>query len=108
MKDRTINAVNMLANGLHPHLSGDFFILQDPGSMEYGKKGTTHGSVYRYDTHVPLIFWGKNIPQGLKVSEFVAISDIAPTLSLILQTAMPSGATGIPLQILFSTKNNVR
>lgn len=108
VKDRTINAVNMLANGLHPHLSGDFFILQDPGSMEYGKKGTTHGSVYRYDTHVPLIFWGKNIPQGLKVSEFVAISDIAPTLSLILQTAMPSGATGIPLQILFSTKNNVR
>ena len=58
--------------------------------------GTTHGSSYSYDTHVPLIFWGGRIPQG-QTDRKVNIRDIAPTISTILGTAYPNGCTGNPL-----------
>ena len=41
----------------------------------WSKGGTTHGSSYSYDTHVPLIFWGGEIPQG-QTDRKVNIRDI--------------------------------
>lgn len=97
-QDRTTEAVRMLANGCHATLSGDLFIHTFPGDMEYDEKGTTHGSVYRYDTHVPLIFWGYQIPAIGNVSSFKAISDIAATLAVLLRTGFPSASTGEPIR----------
>jgi predicted AlkP superfamily pyrophosphatase or phosphodiesterase len=45
--------------------------------------GTTHGSPYRFDTHVPLIFAGPGIAPGT-VSKRVRTVDIAPTLAEFL------------------------
>ena len=58
--------------------------------------GTTHGTSYSYDTHVPLIFWGGNIKQGI-TDRKVNIRDIAPTISTILGIAYPNGCTGDPI-----------
>lgn len=66
-----------------------------------GYQGTDHGSVYNYDTHVPLIWYGKNIPKGNTVRK-ISITDIAPTLSFLLNIPLPDAATGNPVLEIFS------
>ena len=58
--------------------------------------GTTHGSSYSYDTHIPLIFWGGEIPHG-QTDRKVNVRDIAPTISKLLGISYPNGCTGNPL-----------
>jgi arylsulfatase A-like enzyme len=60
------------------------------------EKGTTHGSAYNYDSHVPLLFYGWNIP-AQTVNTLVYITDIAPTIADLLKIAEPSASIGIPL-----------
>lgn len=90
-------------NGFNQKMSGDVTLSLVPGYLldaGYGPKGTTHGSPYTYDTHVPLLFFGKGIAKGVSVDE-VAITDIAPTLSMLLSISLPSACTGQPLKALF-------
>jgi arylsulfatase A-like enzyme len=42
----------------------------------------THGAPYDYDTHVPLIFFGRWFVPG-RYSEFARTVDLAPTLAKI-------------------------
>ena len=88
----------LVQRGYNQKRSGDIIISLQTGWLKsYWKNGgTTHGSSYSYDTHVPLIFWGGVIPQG-KTDRKVNIRDIAPTISTILGTAYPNGCTGNPL-----------
>lgn len=80
-------------NGIHPQRSGDIIVVTQPGLIEYGYQGTTHGSPYSYDTHVPLLFYGKNIRSG-QLSRRTHITDIAPTVAQLLRIAQPTGCTG--------------
>ena len=57
---------------------------------------TTHGSPWRYDTYVPLIFAGAGIP-AQRIERTVHTVDVAPTLSLLVGTKPPSGSDGKPL-----------
>lgn len=81
-------------NGFHREESGDLVVVHDPNWLG-GRGGTTHGSPYSYDTHVPLIFWGPRtlVRPGLYHGE-AAIHDIAPTLAAMLRIAVPNGAQG--------------
>jgi predicted AlkP superfamily pyrophosphatase or phosphodiesterase len=72
---------NLIQKGFHARRSGDVMINLLPQWMEYSKTGTTHGSPYSYDTHVPLLWYGWKIQPGSSV-KYVAITDIAPTLAL--------------------------
>lgn len=85
-------------NGFHQKRSGDVVLVLEPGVISYSPTGSTHGSGNNYDTHAPLIFFGKGIKSGnsLKRSEIV---DIAPTIAALLGIPFPSGATGEPLLI---------
>lgn len=85
--------LSLLQKGFNQKLSGDIIWLLSPGLIEYRSTGTTHGSAYTYDTHVPLFFYGWKIPQGSS-SEQVYITDIAPTLSNWLNIEYPNGCTG--------------
>lgn len=91
-----------LQNGYHMRMSGDVFFVSKSGFLfgEEGQPGTTHGSAYNYDSHIPVIFYGKNIPKGQSVRK-VSITDIAPTVSMLLNISLPSGATGEPLIEIF-------
>jgi predicted AlkP superfamily pyrophosphatase or phosphodiesterase len=81
-------------NGFNRVESGDLVVIHEPGWLAVGR-GTTHGSPYSYDTHVPLIFWGpRTLVKAGVYHEDAAINDIAPTLSVMLGIAQPSGATG--------------
>ena len=83
----------LLQNGYNQKLSGDILFTLQPGVIVYGPKGTTHGSGYSYDTHVPLLFYGNKIKKGVSY-EPTNVTDIAPTISALLGISFPSGATG--------------
>ena len=93
--------VQRLINGIYPRRSGDIFITLKPGFIEWSSKtGTTHGTHFNYDSHVPLIFYGFNIkPQ--QIYSKIKIIDIAPTLSIFLKTAFPNACTGNPIGEIF-------
>jgi predicted AlkP superfamily pyrophosphatase or phosphodiesterase len=89
----------LIQKGYYAKRSGDVVVNLMPGWMEIGKTGTTHGSPYSYDTHVPLLWYGWQIKHG-STFEQVNITDIAPTLAAFLNTSFPNGCTGQPIQAL--------
>jgi hypothetical protein len=87
----------MMVRGYNFKRSGDIVYQLEPNWISGGgAQGTTHGSAYSYDTHVPILFYGKGIKQGAS-SSYHAITDIAPTLSVLLKVKFPSGCTGQPI-----------
>lgn len=76
----------------HARRSGDLEIVLDPFWIRSGS-GTTHGSPYNYDTHIPLIFMGPGIQAG-RYHKKAALNDAAPTISALLDIEMPSGSVG--------------
>ncbi|MFS4494950.1 alkaline phosphatase PafA [Maribacter sp. 2308TA10-17] len=86
----------ILQNGYNQKRSGDVLIVLKPGVISYPKTGSTHGSPQIYDTHVPLLFYGKGIPKG-STSVRTEIPDIAPTISSLLGISFPNGTTGKPI-----------
>lgn len=89
----------LMQKGFNAKRSGDILVNYLPAWVDFGKTGTTHGSPYSYDTHVPLIFYGWNIKQGSS-TEQVYITDVAPTLSMMLNIQFPNGCTGKPISFL--------
>jgi predicted AlkP superfamily pyrophosphatase or phosphodiesterase len=94
-----------LKNGFFPGRSGDVLYLEsygymhapyDPNETWRHKKGTSHGTHYEYDTHVPLIFWGNAIVAGSSDAA-VVIPDIAATVCQRLGIAQTSKCSGKPI-----------
>jgi predicted AlkP superfamily pyrophosphatase or phosphodiesterase len=81
-------------NGFHPLRGADLVIILEPYWI-YGESGggTTHGTPYNYDTHVPVIFMGAGIKPG-RYNKRAAPNDIAPTLATMLDVEIPSGSSG--------------
>ena len=75
--------------------SGDLEVLLDPYWVR-DATGTTHGTPYSYDTHIPLIFMGPGVKAGRYVRP-VALNDVAPSLATLLDIETPSGSVGRPL-----------
>ncbi len=99
LKRKTANRIstNLTLNGFNSARSGDIAITLQPGYLvSFLKKGTTHGSQYSYDTHVPMIFYGWHVPKQT-VNSPVYIVDIAATVADLLKITEPSGCIGIPL-----------
>jgi hypothetical protein len=87
----------MVTRGYHTKRSGDIAYVLEPGWFEGSRiQGSTHGSPYTYDTHVPILFFGKGVKKGSSV-RYHSVTDIAPTLSVLLNIKFPSGATGQPI-----------
>ena len=81
--------LDCIAKGYDVSQNGDLVILDKPGYIEYGKTGTSHGTIYSYDTHVPLLFYGWNIPKGA-THDKKEITQIAPTISQLLKIPFPN------------------
>ena len=78
--------------GFYGPRSGDVVILQEPYYL-FAATGTSHGTPYDYDNHIPVIFLGPGIKPGAYRSK-IAMNDIAPTLSALLGIEAPSGSIG--------------
>jgi predicted AlkP superfamily pyrophosphatase or phosphodiesterase len=88
---------NTLMNGYYPARSGDVIYSLAPGWIDWSStKGSSHGTLYDYDTHVPLIWYGWKIDHGSS-AEPVDIPDIAPTIADWLRIPYPSGCSGKPI-----------
>lgn len=90
-----------ILHNFHPKRSGDIYLVFEPNVFINDFDGltvaSTHGSIWRYDTYVPVIFAGAGLPAA-KVSRLITPYDIAPTLAACLEIKTPSGAIGRPLQ----------
>jgi predicted AlkP superfamily pyrophosphatase or phosphodiesterase len=78
--------------GFNPQRSGDLEILLEPYWMRQAT-GTTHGTPYNYDSHIPLILMGSRIKPG-EYSDHAALNDLAPTLATIAGVEIPGGSSG--------------
>lgn len=90
---------NMIKNGFNHKRSGDVVYVLDPSVVPSRRTGSTHGSGFSYDTHVPLLFYGKGIKHGQTTTRS-EIVDIAPTIASLLNISFPNGTTGEPLFIM--------
>jgi len=89
--------LSLVQRGFYEPRCGDLAIILKPGWIDGSKtRGTTHGSGYAYDTHIPLIFYGWDIRPGCTYAP-VSVTDIAPTIAAFLQIQPPSGCTGKPI-----------
>ncbi len=79
----------------HPLRAGDVYVFQQPYwfMFERGAVAAMHGSPWRYDSHVPIIFAGSGI-QPARVNRLVHPIDVAPTLSALLNITPPAAAQG--------------
>jgi predicted AlkP superfamily pyrophosphatase or phosphodiesterase len=92
----------LLANGHNQKRSGDILFVFEPYVLKdtpWNRLGTDHGTAQNYDTHVPLLFFGKGIRKGETLQK-TEITDIAPTISALLGISFPNGAIGQPLDFV--------
>ncbi|QJB36428.1 alkaline phosphatase family protein [Chitinophaga oryzae] len=84
---------DMYLNGWHAKRSGDMMVIPAPGVKNGSIMGTTHGTMYPYDTHIPLIWFGWGIKHGVSYRH-IGMTDIAATVCALLRIQMPGGSTG--------------
>jgi predicted AlkP superfamily pyrophosphatase or phosphodiesterase len=89
-----------MLRGYNFHRSGDIIVCLEPSYYEVGSwsspVGTTHGEWNPYDAHIPLLFYGWKVPHGASPSE-VHITDIAPTVCMLLHIQQPNACIGSAL-----------
>jgi predicted AlkP superfamily pyrophosphatase or phosphodiesterase len=90
-------SAELMQNGFYLKRSGDIALLLEPAWLDdYSHTGTSHGTTYSYDTHVPLLWYGWNIKPGNK-SKPVDITDIAVTIASLLNIMPPNACIGNPI-----------
>jgi predicted AlkP superfamily pyrophosphatase or phosphodiesterase len=90
-------SAGLMQNGYYIKRSGDIALLLEPAWLDdYSHTGTSHGTTYSYDTHVPLLWYGCNIKPG-NTSKPVDITDIAATVASFLNIMPPSACIGKPI-----------
>ena len=89
-----------ILRNFHPKRSGDIYVVFEPNVFITDFDGltvaSTHGSPWRYDTFVPVMFAGAHL-KARTVSRPVTPYDVAPTLANYLGVKPPSGSIGNPL-----------
>ena len=94
-----------ILRNFNPKRSGDIYLVLEPHWFVNDFDGltvaSTHGSPWRYDTFVPIIFAGNGLAAKTVFREVQTV-DIALTLSKYLRIKAPSGATGAPLTEVLS------
>ena len=91
----------------NPERSGDVYVVFEPNWFINDFDGlvvaSTHGSPWRYDSFVPIVFAGSSVP-AQHVARRVYTVDVAPTRASYLRTAPPSGAIGVPLREVLASR----
>jgi len=93
-----------VSKNYHPKRSGNIYVVFNPGwfinDLDGLSVAVVHGSPWRYDTYVPIIFAGYGIKPQV-VSRRVHTVDVALTLATIVGAKPPSGASGeVLLEVL--------
>ena len=78
--------------------SPDVFLILKKYWIYTSNTGTTHGSPYDYDAHIPLIFATGNTKSTIR-NEYIRSIDIAPSLAKILNISYPKDINGRSIKI---------
>jgi hypothetical protein len=83
----------MVARSFQPERCGDIYVVLQPYCLPSAVTGTgtTHGSPWEYDTHVPLVVYGTGVQPGIRQTRVSPLS-AAPILAKSAQVEPPSGA----------------
>ena len=85
---------DLMSRSYYPARSGDIvFAFQAYQFEGGGTTGTTHGSPFAYDRHVPVILMGPGVRKGVYSGE-ASPADIAPTISVMLGAELPPSCEG--------------
>ena len=88
-----------MQNSFYPRRSGDVIINLMPEWIEMQDDVVSmSGSMYGYDTHVPLIFWGAGITPQRNDSP-VCMTAVAPTVARLMGIAAPAASEGTALNV---------
>ncbi len=97
--------IQSILRNYNPSRSGDIYVVFDPNRFINDFGGltvvSTHGSPWRYDSYVPIIFAGMGI-SAQRIYRLVHTVGIAPTLSLMVGAKPPTGAFDGPLEEVIS------
>lgn len=85
-----------MRNSFDPIRSGDIIIDLKPGWVENGEWVTNHNSVYEYDSHVPLIWYGWKINRS-GINRRINMKGLAATLSALCRVPYPNACSGEPV-----------
>ncbi|MFO7851890.1 MAG: alkaline phosphatase family protein [Bacteroidota bacterium] len=89
-----------MRNSFDPLRSGDVIINLKPAWVENDIRVTNHNSVYEYDSHVPLIWYGWKVNRS-SITRKVSMNDLAATLSALCKVPFPNACTGEPMTELY-------
>ena len=83
-----------MQNSFYPRRSGDVILNLMPGWIEEQERcWSSSGSMYGYDTQVPLVFYGVGVgPQRIK--RRVDMTAVAPTVARMLEITEPAASEG--------------
>jgi predicted AlkP superfamily pyrophosphatase or phosphodiesterase len=94
--------MQMILNGYSKERSGDVIFILKPGYLAISSnassehKGTSHGSAFNYDTHVPLLWYGNRMKHQ-EIFRPLEITDISATLVHMLNLQRIGSMTGKPI-----------
>lgn len=83
----------------HPAISGEVQYALKPHWLFGALTVATHGSPYEYDTHVPLLVYGRGRIAPRRIDTPVEVIDIAPTVARLLHVSAPAASEGRPLPL---------
>lgn len=87
-----------MQNSFYPRRSGDVILNLMPGwIVEQERCRSASGSMYGYDTEVPLVFYGKEAG-AIRVNRAVDMTAVAPTLARLAGVREPAASEGSPLE----------
>jgi hypothetical protein len=90
-----------IQNGFYPRRSGDVVLNLMPEWIEEREQTRSmSGSMYRYDTQVPLIIYGAGCKAQLR-NDKIDMTSLAATQAEILGIMAPSAAEGEEITIIY-------
>ena len=89
-----------LKNMIHPTRSPDIYVILKENWLWRSTPGTSHGSHYSYDSHIPLIFSKKGIKHSIQNKSVFSV-DVSPTIAKYLGLKYPKDIDGRALNLNF-------
>jgi len=93
--NQTTDLGRQIQRTYHPTRAGDIYVVPDAYwfNFDKGPIAGMHGSPWRYDTHVPIVFSGPGISAD-RIHRRVHPVDVAPTIAAVLGISPPAASRG--------------
>ncbi len=96
---------DMYLHSFHPERSADLFVQLEKYHLNRLFEGTSHGSPYDYDSHVPMMILVPGV-EARGISQRVQTVDLAPTIAALLGIPTPDDLDGVDRSELMENRGN--